>query len=480
LSFFLHSVRWRLQLWHALILASVIALLCMLVYRLAAEDRAERIDNELESFEKSFIRRIWEQASARHDGPPSGDEMRQHLNQLGDAADFPPFMRGLFDADAKDSVYLAYWDRDGKMVFHSANAPDSLHMPKDGQENQKKWAMKGTRRDLIRRGPRGFSGIVGRDISNDVAKLHNLGWQITGFGAGLWAIGLLGGWWLAGRAIRPIEQISRTASRIATGNVSERIDIADTDNELGRLSNVLNDTFDRLETAIHRQRQFTADASHELRTPLTVILSETSRGLKRERDPAEYREVLSNCRHAAERMRSLVESLLVLARQDGSTATDAPRETCDLSTIASDAIKLLRPIADQRDIRLIPDLTEVTCPGDPRALSMVAVNLISNAIEHQEPGGEVRVKVFTRSDTDGDNASQAILEIIDRGQGIAAEHLPRLFDRFYRVDPARGASGGHSGLGLAIVKAIAENHHGDIVVESEPGHGATFRVTLPQ
>ena len=477
MSLFLHSVRWRLQLWHALILAAVIAVLCVLVYRLAAEDRAERIDQELESFERSFMRRVWElaeHAANRPDGPPpSFEEMRQRFSELSEnATEFPHFMRGLFDPSATDSVYIVYWDREGNSIFRSANAPASLKPPtsKDQDDHNKKRPLQGTARELVRRGPRGFNGIVGRDISADLSGLHNLGWQIAGFGAGLWALGLLGGWWLAGRAIQPIAEISRTASRIATGNVSERIDIADTDNELGRLSHVLNDTFDRLETAIQRQRQFTADASHELRTPLTVILSETGRGLKREREPAEYREVLSNCRHAAERMRSLVESLLVLARQDDSAGNTG--ENCNLSTVISDALKLLRPLADQHEIRIAEDLADISCPGDSRSLSMVAVNLISNAIDHQPPGGEVAVKLFQRE-------NQAVLEVADQGKGIPAEHLPRLFDRFYRVDPARGANGGHAGLGLAIVKAIVDNHHGQIEVESEPGKGATFRVILP-
>lgn len=472
MSILFHSLRWRVQLWHALILGVVIAALCLLAYRLAAEDRAERIDRELENFERSFMRRVWEKASFTKDGPPPPtDEIRQRLSSLGDGADFPHFMRGLFDPSATESVYLVYWDRDGETIFRSANAPHDIVKPKQHEtDNHSKRTINGLTRELIRRGPRGFSGIVGRDISSDVADLRNLALQISGLGAGLWFIGLLGGWWLAGRAIRPIEEISRTASRIATGNVSDRIDISDTDNELGRLSHVLNDTFDRLESAIRQQRQFTADASHELRTPLTVILSETSRGLKRDRSSEEYRDILANTRDAAERMRSLVESLLVLARQDDTVAPTG--DECNLAIVASDAVKLLQPLAAQHDIAVTTHLSDVHVPGDSRALSMVAVNLISNAIHHQESGGKVSVSLSQKEDT-------ALLEISDTGPGIPSEHLPHLFDRFYRIDPARAATGGHSGLGLAIVKAIVENHQGSITVESYVGKGSTFRVSLP-
>lgn len=468
-----HSVRWRLQLWHALILMGVVAVLCMFAHRLAAEDRRERIDRELESFERRFMRSFWELPSrGKPDGrPPTTNEIRERFLSLKDAKEFPLEMRDLFDPAATDSIYIAFWDGQGNVLFRSANAPACLGFPKLRSPDQdKRPSTRGTFREILQGGPRGSRSIVGRDISADRAALRRLGWQISGSGALLWLLGLLGGWWLAGRAIQPINAISQTASRIAGGELSERIDVDDGDNELGRLSQVLNDTFDRLAAAIQRQREFTADASHELRTPLTVILSETSRGLKRERTAEEYREVISNCGHAAGRMRSLVESLLLLARQDGNSET--LRETVDLSDLASDAIQLLRPLADEKRIRLTPQLQPARCLGDPNALAIVVSNLVSNAIHHQPSGGEavVRVRVVGRN---------VVLEVTDHGPGISPSHLPRLFDRFFRVDPARGPASGHSGLGLAIVRAIVENHHGSVDVESVEGEGAAFRVTLP-
>ena len=126
----------------------------------------------------------------------------------------------------------------------------------------------------------------------------------------------------------------------------------------------------------------------------------------------------------------------------------------------------------QLRLRLLPKLQTARCLADPNALAIVVGNLISNAIHHQPPGGEASVSVFS-------NDSQVVLEVADHGPGISAAHLPRLFDRFYRIDPARGSASGHSGLGLAIVQAIMENHHGSVEVESVPGAGATFRVCLP-
>lgn len=470
-----HSVRWRLQLWHALILMALIAAVSVLAYRLAAQERRERIDRELEGFERAFIRKLWELPSNdKKDGlPPTTEEIRQRFLNLRDASVFPLEMRDLFDPAAADRTYLAFWDGEGKSLFQSANAPESLVLPDYPPPDVSQQTRERSHyREIVRAGPRGFRSVVGRDVSADISALHRLGWQIAAAGAALWSLGLLGGWWLAGRVIRPINAISQTASRIAGGNLTERIDIEGTEDELSRLSQVLNQTFDRLSASIERQREFTADASHELRTPLTVILSEISRGLKREREPAEYREILENCNHAAGRMRSLVESLLVLARQDGDS-DHSPRETCDLAHIATESIRLLDPLAAQRGISIHSSLESATCHGDPQALAIATGNLISNAICHQSSGGSATVKTYI---CDG----HAIFEVADTGPGIAAEHLPRLLDRFYRIDSARGSEGGHSGLGLAIVKAIAENHHGHIEVESEVGKGSLFRLKIPK
>ena len=453
---------------------ALIAAVSVLAYRLAAEERRERTDRELEAFERAFMRKLWELPSNdKKDGiPPTTQDIRNRFLSIRDASLFPLEMRGLFDPDSAESTYLAFWDGEGQTLFRSANTPETLTIPDYPPPDVS--ALNRTRshfRELVRSGPRGFRSLVGRDISADRTAMRRLAWQIAAAGAALWSLGLLGGWWLAGRVIRPINTISQTASRIAEGNLTERIDIAGAEDELSRLSQVLNDTFDRLSTSIERQREFTADASHELRTPLTVILSEISRGLKRERSNEEYREILHNCNHAAGRMRSLVESLMVLARQDGD-CRNTPREKTDLTETAAEAMRMLAPLATQHRVSLFSLLEPATCMADPQALAVAAANLLSNAICHQPPGGTATIRVLTKDD-------HAILEVADTGPGIAPEHLPRLFDRFYRIDSARGSAGGHSGLGLAIVKAIADNHGGRIQVASEPGKGAVFQLMIP-
>jgi heavy metal sensor kinase len=305
-------------------------------------------------------------------------------------------------------------------------------------------------------------------------ELRRFALSLAASGLGVWLLGLLGGWWLAGRAIKPIATISATATRIAEGNLEQRISTDGTESEFDQLSRVLNDTFDRLHSVLKQQKQFTADASHELRTPVTILLSETHRILKRERTPAEYQDVIRTCHAAAERMRRLVEGMLLLARQDNDAAGPrTPAEACDLAAIARSSLEQLRPLAAERGIEVHAALQPAECRGDASALSILVNNLVGNAIQHHGSPGNVWIEC-------GSAEGGVFLEVRDDGPGIRAEDLPHIFERFYRADKARGAAAGHTGLGLAIVKRIAENHRGGVVARSEAGKGASFRVTLPR
>ncbi len=467
---FFRSVRWRLLLWYALILLALITGLCLLAFRLASDDRTSQIDREIRSFQSTFFRSLFaSQPLPDKNELPSLDEIRQRLRNPGDVSAFPPELHALFE-DGGGGTFLACWDSDGSRLFISANAPDDLVPPRQAGDGSTQYVERDHRREHHRVNPSGMSSIIGRDISAEQSELRNFALLLALGGAAVWTAGLGGGWWLAGRALKPIDTIGRTASRIAAGNLDERIELARTDNELDQLGGVLNETFDRLAAAIERQKRFTADASHELRTPVTIILSETQRGLKREREPDQYREILANCRSAAERMRALVESLLVLARQDLPASGTDP-VPCDLAEIAGGVADLLQPLADEHSIAIHRELSPAFLHGDPHSLAMVVQNLLSNAIVHPPSGSKVLLKTTV-------TGASVILEVRDNGPGIPSEHLPRLFDRFYRADTARGQASGHTGLGLAIAKTIVENHGGKIEVESATG--TTFRVILPR
>jgi heavy metal sensor kinase len=282
-------------------------------------------------------------------------------------------------------------------------------------------------------------------------------------------IGLAGGSWFVSRALRPIENISSTAVKISAGDLSQRINVAEAESELGQLAAVLNSTFARLESAFAQQQQFTSDAAHELRTPVSVMLTQAQTALNRERTAPEYRETVEACQRAAQRMRKLIESLLALARLDAGQEV-LKRLRFDFSKTVSDCVDMVKPMAGERGAKIFTELSPVEITGDSERLAQVVTNLLTNAIQYNLPDGEVRVKLESQN-------GLAVLTVSDTGAGISAEDLLRLFERFYRADKSRSTGG--NGLGLAISKAVVEAHGGTIEVASEENAGTTFTVRLP-
>jgi two-component system, OmpR family, sensor kinase len=385
---------------------------------------------------------------------------------------FPPEMLRSFEETGAGGYYFVIWSPENEELRRSTNAPAMATPPALTAAPDASLARTHAgHREFVQRTRRGAIVLTGHDITPDLAELNQLAWLLAAAGGGVLLLGLAGGWWLSTRAIRPIEDISSTAVKIAGGDLDQRINVTDADSELGQLAKVLNNTFDRLEKSFARQVQFTADASHELRTPVSVVLSQTQTALKRERTSGEYRDTIAACQRAARRMQQLVESLLTLARLDAGTR-DLIREPCELDHIAADAVDLLQPLVNEQNLKLTTKLETARCSGDAQQLSQVVTNLVSNAIHYNRTGGEVGVEVTM-------DGSSALLRVTDTGHGIAAEDLPHIFERFYRADKSRSRSEGHTGLGLAITKAIVEAHGGTIVVRSEEGKGSTFEVRLP-
>jgi heavy metal sensor kinase len=269
--------------------------------------------------------------------------------------------------------------------------------------------------------------------------------------------------------LRPVVEISSAAAKISAGDLSQRINVAEAESELGQLAAVLNSTFARLDAAFAQQKQFASDAAHELRTPVAVVLTQTQTTLNRERTAPEYRETVEACQRAAQRMRKLIGALLELARLDAGQE-QMKRMKFDLSRTARDCVELIRLLADERGVKIASELPPLEITGDSERIAQVITNLLTNAIQYNNPDGEVRIT--TQAQT-----GSAILTVRDTGAGIAAEDLPRVFERFYRADKSR--SSGNNGLGLAISKAIVEAHGGAIEVSSEENVGTIFTVRLP-
>jgi signal transduction histidine kinase len=275
-----------------------------------------------------------------------------------------------------------------------------------------------------------------------------------------------GGYFLATRLLKPIDVMTATVRGITERDLSKRVGVLG-DDELGRLATTFDAMLDRLEDSFLRYRQFTADASHELRTPVSVIRSILSVTKRKPRSPAEYAEAFADLENAAARLETLIGSLMALSR-DGTAPV--PDTAVDLGELVTAVAQTLRPVALERGLTFDVETTAgIVVTGDADALTHVVVNLIDNALNYTPRGG---VTVAARTE-----GAAAVVEVRDTGIGIGPEHLPRVFDRFYRVDPSRSTSG--SGLGLAIVRSIVERHGGTVEAESVPGAGTTLRVTLP-
>ncbi|GIV78039.1 MAG: hypothetical protein KatS3mg050_2433 [Litorilinea sp.] len=285
---------------------------------------------------------------------------------------------------------------------------------------------------------------------------------------------MAGGYWLAGRTLAPIEQLRQEAAAISAHTMGQRRRLGDhlPNDEVGRLARTFDDMLARLDAVFQQQRRFTADASHELRTPLSIIRGEIDVALERPRTPTMYVQVLTSIRAEAERMSRLVADLLWLSRSDNRQLS-LQVEPLDLAELLEALVEQLAGAAETAGVHLKLAMSPpIPLCGDMDRLLQLFLNLLDNAITYA-PGSTVTVRVHPEPHT-------VRVEVADTGPGIPAEHLPHLFERFYRVDPARSREQGGSGLGLAIAQEIAQAHGGHIQVSSILHAGTTFTVTLPR
>jgi heavy metal sensor kinase len=280
----------------------------------------------------------------------------------------------------------------------------------------------------------------------------------------------LGGWFLARRALTPVNAMVDAARRIEAEDLTKRIPALSSDDELGRLAAVLNDMLARLERSFGAVRRFSADAAHELRTPLTILKGEIEVALRSSQALAEIRQTLASCLEEVERMNSLVEDLLLMARMEGNALSAGPKPV-NLAEVLEDAAPALSELAVRAGNRLtVAAAPPLWIEGYDSLLFRLVFNLAENAIKYTPADGKIEVTLQQQN-------GSATLEVKDNGPGIAAEAQEHIFDRFYREDPAREGSG--TGLGLALVRSIVQLHKGHVRLSSVLGQGSCFRVTLP-
>ena len=464
--FLFHSIRFRLVLWFAAILAFVLAAFSVFVYINQARDiqgEAQfRLERKMAALEVTL--------TMTQNGILIPQGVLQDTDILVIVAPTGQVVASRGPIQAQDAGALAVRAQQEKRqnpnnVFTSwlqeLNSPEANYifvavpiMDVSGQAGL-----------VILGNPIDPYGLFGRLLFNLLAgSLLTL------------VIALVGGFWLADRAMRPVHTITQAARTIGETDLSRRLNMKSKD-ELGELANTFDAMLARLQRAFERQRQFVADASHELRTPLTIVNLETSRVLASRHSTDDYQHALTVIRSENDFMTSLVNDLLTLARMDAGQ-TMMEKAPVDLSDVAVETVERLTPLSTRNGVRLeTGDLPEVHILGDRQYLIQMISNLVENGIKYTR-GNDKRVRIETGK-TDGD----AWVRVSDTGPGIAPEHIPHLFDRFYRVDKSRTrtseeagdlkATNG-SGLGLSIVQWIAHTHEGEVRVESTVGVGTTF------
>ena len=318
------------------------------------------------------------------------------------------------------------------------------------------------------------SGViqVGMSRENQDKTLRRFLWIM----AGIFPVALLlaggGGWTLARRALKPVDQMTETARRISAEHLDRQVQGSGAGDELDRLAQTLNKMLDRLNVAFQEVRQFSADASHELQTPLTVLKGEIEVGLRSPRRPEEYQAILRSALEETDRIARLVEGLLLLSRSDAGVLR-MDRRPVKLKDLIEEVIQEFQPLAGSHSLKLrIGPMEPAQIQGDPDHLRRLLLNLLDNGIKYTQPGGSVEISL-------GLDEKFAILRVSDTGMGMAKEDQEKVFRRFYRTAAARAQGEIGSGLGLAIARSIVEAHGGRIQVESTVGKGSIFTTFLP-
>ena len=313
---------------------------------------------------------------------------------------------------------------------------------------------------------------VGASLAPVDAAMDGLARVLALLVPGAVLVSAMAGWWLAGRALAPVDAITRAAGQIDIGQLDRRLPVRGADDELDRLAATFNRVFARLQSAVEQMRQFTASISHELRTPLTALRGEAEVALLQAQSVEDYRRLLASQLEEFDKLTRMVNELLTLARAEAGEIR-IERQNVELGRLVRSVVEQIEPVAAWKKVELRADSEgDVRVACDPRWIERAIVNLLDNAIKFTPEGGKVEVRV-------GANGALAALTVRDTGIGIPPEAIPHVFERFYRADPSRSRQVDGAGLGLTLVRWIVEAHQGNVEVESQPNRGTSVTIRLP-
>jgi two-component system, OmpR family, heavy metal sensor histidine kinase CusS len=451
------SIRWKLTLWYGGVLATVLAAFSVAVFLILRQQSLARIDQGLAEELSDVLFEINRAGDAK--GLHEWLERRFYRHEGFDFQVTKPTGERFFVNARLASTSLP-------LPSSTTDAPSYRSVPIDGQG---RWRIVSVQGD----GPDGQLTVqVARSLAAFDREMAAL---LLTF---LWTVPLTvliaisGGYVLARRALRPVHKMTQAANQITADRLNQRIDVDNPDDELGALGQTLNRMIERLQRSFAEIRLFTADASHELRTPLTAIRTEVEVGLRNALTQDECRHLLGSVLEECGRLTHMTDQLLTLAREDFA-AVKPPKHPVDLARLVEKVVENLRPLAEAKGLALtIHGDGSLTVFAEEARLTQVFINLVDNAIKYTPAPGSIVV-------TFGREGSLAVVRVSDTGIGISPEHLPSVFQRFYRVDKARSRDQGGTGLGLSIAQSIVEAHGGRIELDSVAGQGTNCAVKLP-
>lgn len=452
------NIRWKLTLWYGGVLAVVLVLFSLTIFLTLRYQLLERTDHGLTeelSDVRYEVRRAddtgelleWlDRRFARHEGfdfqitKPGGDRFFVNA-RLADKTLPVSYLNA--EGPRFETVELEGRGR-WRIIAEQMSGPDGpLHVQ------------------------------VARSLASFDHELRELAAALLLAGPLALLLAVAGGNFLARRALTPVQQMTEIADHITAERLSQRIEVVNPHDELGALGQTLNRMIERLERSFAEMQQFTADAAHELRTPLAVIRNEAEVALRLPRTSDEYCHALGNLLEETDRLSGIADQLLFLCRNDAGL-NPTVREDVHADELLAEVVGNMRTVADAKSVVLtLADNPSVQMLSDSRQLRRVFYNLLDNGIKYTPSGGRVSVTCLARAD-------RWTVSISDTGDGIASDQLPRIFDRFYRVDPSRTGDSNGAGLGLAICQSIINGLGGRIKVESAVGQGTTFTVEVPK
>ncbi len=484
---FFSTIRFRLTLWFTCILAIITVVIGVLLYIGLQQLLFVNLDSALMNIAQRSVEVAQSDAQLTQF---SRDQLLQRVTQLGISP-----MR-LTDLDgrvlAEDSIFPQLPVLAAAIADAKAGRMRCETFDMDAAADVAASSYRVCTRPVRVNGVRVAAVQVAQSLERDYQTLQNLQRLMLYLLPVALLFSAAAGYLLAGRALYPAEQVRQNVERLMTGqidarNLDQKVGQNVDADEIGRLAHTFDSLLERVQETMSRERQFSMDASHELRSPLTALKGELSVALSRERSADEYRDILGQLEGSVDEMSLLVEDLLTIARaspnesqtgsnesQTGTVERMERMERVDVALLLRQVCERLQVVADDKTINLkcAAEIAPIYVKGSRLKLQRVFTNLLDNALRYTPSGGNIRLQARAERQV-------AVIEFVDTGIGIPAEHLGRVFDRFYRTDAARVRESGGSGLGLAIVKAVIEAHRGSVRVTSRVNEGSIFTVYLP-